>query len=128
MRQVSGGWDQTPAVDGPLPTTRLPNSRSICTSDVAGKMATTWKIGCVPRRNSDVTRNCEQFSLSGREEKRREEKRREEKRREISLCASRHVCGSKRGKEKASACSVRNDGVARCTRCRRQARFNASGT
>src|SRR4029077_15065997 len=75
MRQVSGGWDQTPAVDGPLPTTRLPNSRSICTSDMAGKMATTWKIGCVPRRNSEVTRTCEQFSLSGREEKRREEKR-----------------------------------------------------
>src|SRR6266850_5643211 len=59
MPQVSGGWEHTP-VDGPLPTTRLPNSRSICTSQVAGKMATTSKIGCVPRKNSyGVTRNCE---------------------------------------------------------------------
>ncbi len=59
MPQVSGGWEHTP-VDGPLPTTRLPNSRSICTSHVAGKMATTSKIGCVPRKNSyGVTRNCE---------------------------------------------------------------------
>jgi hypothetical protein len=40
-------------------TTRLPNSRSICTSHVAGKMATTSKTGCVPRRNSGVTCNRE---------------------------------------------------------------------
>ena len=53
------GWDQTPAVDEPLPTTRLPNSRSNCTSRAAGKMATTSKIGCVPRSCSGVTRNCE---------------------------------------------------------------------
>jgi len=60
MPQVSGGWEHTPAVDGPLPTTRLPDSRSICTSHVAGEMATTSKIGYVPRRNSySVTRNCE---------------------------------------------------------------------
>ena len=38
---------------------RLPNSRSICTSHAGGEMATTSKIGCEPRRNSGVTRNCE---------------------------------------------------------------------
>ena len=58
---AAGEWGMGPHTGGrrPLPTTRLPNSRSVCTSHVAGKMATTSKIGCVPRRNSGVTRNCE---------------------------------------------------------------------
>ena len=57
---ADGRCEHTQAVDWPLPTTRLPNSRSVCTSHVAGKTVTTSKIGCVPSRNSyGITRNCE---------------------------------------------------------------------
>ena len=35
------------------------NSPTGCTNVVAGQMATTWKIGCVPSRCSPaITRNC----------------------------------------------------------------------
>ncbi len=59
---AAGEFGMGPYTGGrrPLPTMRLPDSPSTCMSHVGGKMATTWRIGCVPRRNSHgVTRNCE---------------------------------------------------------------------
>src|ERR1700675_595429 len=46
-------------LDASWTPTRLPNSRSMCTSHVTGQTPTTSKIGCISRRNSGVTRNCE---------------------------------------------------------------------
>jgi len=57
---VSGVWESRSAVEPLLHTTRLRNSLSVCTSHVAGGVATTSKIGCAPNRNScGTTRNGE---------------------------------------------------------------------
>src|SRR6266849_1391200 len=59
MPQVSGGWEHTRAVDRLLHTTRLPNSPTVCTNRVAGRMATISKIGWLPNSSScAATRNC----------------------------------------------------------------------
>ena len=55
-----GAWESTPVAKRRLHTTKFPNSPTVCTNRVVGRMATIWKIGCVQNSNSfTTTSNCE---------------------------------------------------------------------
>src|SRR5438105_715986 len=59
---TTGEWDmgKYTAVERCRHTMRLPNLPTVCTNHVAGRKATTSKIGCALNKNScGTTRNCD---------------------------------------------------------------------